>query len=119
MLEDRACSETIDSAYAVHEALGAWHGPSTYKAALAHEVASRGLPVHRDATLSVLYKGRVVGSFPADLLVEERILVVIRADARLGEEQRSETVRGVVAGGVRVGLVFNFGLAELSFSRVY
>lgn len=119
ILEDRACGETIDAAFAVHEALGSWHAASTYQGALALEVSSRGLPVHRDATLSVLYRQKVVGSFPADLLVDERVLVLVRAAPHLDDERRSETVRGLAAGGLRVGLVFNFGQPELFFARVF
>ena len=118
VLEDRACAETIDAAYAVHAALGSWHDAATYKSALALEVGARGLRVHRDATLSVIYRQRVVGAFPADLLVEERVLAIVKADPRLTEDARTETVRGLAAGGVRVGLVFNFGLPELFFARV-
>lgn len=119
MLDDRATADTIDAALAVHEALGSWHDAATYKNALALEVATRGLLAHKDATLSVLYRQRVVGSFPADLLVDERILVLVRAAPELSAEQRTETVRGLSAGGLRVGLVFNFGLPELFFARVF
>lgn len=118
LLDDRACSETIDAAFAVHAALGSWHDAATYKNALALEIATRGLRVHRDATLSVLYKQKAVGAFPADLLVEERVLAIVKADPQLTGEHRMETVRGIAAGGVRVGLVFNFGVRELFFARV-
>lgn len=118
LLDDRACSETIDAAFAVHAALGSWHDAATYKNALALEIATRGLRVHRDATLSVLYKQKAVGAFPADLLVEERVLAIVKADPQLTGEHRTETVRGLAAGGVRVGLVFNFGVRELFFARV-
>ena len=49
---------------------------------------------------------------------EDRVLVIVRADAALTNDHRTETVRGVVAGGVRVGLVFNFGVSELFFARI-
>ncbi|OGQ23582.1 MAG: hypothetical protein A2138_10385 [Deltaproteobacteria bacterium RBG_16_71_12] len=119
MLEDRVTADTIDAALEVHEALGSWHEAATYKNALALEVAARGLVAHKDATLSVLYRQRVVGSFPADLLVDERLLVLVRAAPELSAELRTETVRGLSAGGIRVGLVFNFGQPELFFARVF
>jgi GxxExxY protein len=118
LLDDRACAETIDAAFAVHAALGSWHQADTYKSALAVELATRSLRVHRDATLSVLYKQQAVGAFPADLLVEERVLVIVKADPSLTGEHRTETVRGLATGGVRVGLVFNFGVSELFFARI-
>jgi GxxExxY protein len=118
VLEDRACSETLDAAYAVHEALGAAHEASTYLNALAAELHGRGFVAHRRATFSVLYKGQVVGSFAADLLVEERLLVQVSADRALLPEHKSDTLRGLAAGGVKVGLAFNFGAAELFFARI-
>lgn len=118
LLDDRACADTIDAAFAVHAALGSWHQAETYKNALALEIGTRNLRVHRDATLAVLYRQKAVGAFPADLLVEERVLVIVKADPSLTSDHRTETVRGIVAGGVRVGLVFNFGVSELFFARI-
>lgn len=118
ILEDRACADVIDAAFAVHEALGVAHEAATYLNALTHELVSRGLTAHRQATFSVVYKGRVVGSFAADLLVAERVLVQVVADRALSPEHKTDTLRGLAAGGVKVGLVFNFGAAELFFARI-
>ncbi len=117
-LEDRACTETLDAALTVRDALGAWHAAPTYLAALTVELGHRGLRAHRDASLSVVYRGKVVGALQADLLVEDRVLVLVRADPALGDPQRFDALRGLAAAGVRVGLAFNFGGAELQFSRV-
>lgn len=119
ILEDRHTSEAIDAAFRVHEALGVAHDEATYRAALTVELVHRGLRVNRDATFSVLYRERVVGTFHADLLVEEKLLVQIKADASLTDAHRTDTIRGLAAGGVKLGLVFNFGLAELFFARIY
>lgn len=119
LLEDRTCAEIIDAAFAVHEALGAWHAAGTYQGAMAVELAARSCAVHRDATLSVVYRKKVVGSFAADLIVDERVLVLVRAERSLTEDHRTDAVRGVQMGGVRVGLVFNFADAELFFARLF
>jgi GxxExxY protein len=118
VLEDRACSESIDAAFRVHEALGAWHAAPTYLGALAIELHHRGLAAHRSASLSVVYRGRVVGSLEADLLVEERVLILVRAEPTLTTPARFEALRGLAASGIRVGLAFNFGAAELHFARI-
>jgi GxxExxY protein len=118
LLEDRACAETLDSAFRVHAALGAWHAPETYLNALTFEVLSRGLVAHRNASLSVVYRGKVVGSLVADLLVEERVLILVRADIALSDAHKIDALRGLAASGVRVGLAFNFGLPEMVFARV-
>lgn len=118
MLEDRVCAETIDAAFQVHEALGVAHDATTYLGALAVELSHRGLKTHRQATFSVLYRQRVVGTFAADLLIEDRVLVQVVADRSLTPEHKTETLRGLAAGGVHLGLVFNFGLPELFFARI-
>ena len=118
ILDDRACAETIDAAYDVHEALGSAHEPLTYLNALTVELQHRGRTAHRNATFSVVYRGRVVGAFPADLLVDERVLVQVAADAALTPEQKTVALRGLSAGGVKLGLVFNFGTPELFFARL-
>jgi GxxExxY protein len=118
VLEDRACSETLDAAFRVHEALGAWHAAPTYLGALAVELQHRGLLAHRAASLSVVYRGRVVGSLEADLLVEDRVLVLVRAEPTLTTPARFEALRGLAASQIRVGIAFNFGAAELHFARI-
>lgn len=118
VLEDRACAETVDAAAAVHDALGAWHAPATYLEALTVELAHRGLRAHRSASISVLYRGRVVGSLEADLLVEDRLLILVRAERELLDIARLDVLRGLAAANVRVGLLLNFGATELNFARI-
>lgn len=118
LLEDRATAETLDAAFVIHESLGAWHGAATYINALAVELAHRHLHAQRAASLSVVYRGKVVGGLEADLLVDHRILVLVRADPTLAEPSRFEALRGLAAADIRVGLAFNFGAPELLFARV-
>jgi GxxExxY protein len=118
VLEDRACSELLDAALRVHDALGAWHAGPTYLGALVVELQHRGLAAHRAASFSVVYRGRVVGSFEADLLVEDRVLVIVRAEAELEVPARFEALRGLSSSDIRVGLALNFGGAELRCARV-
>lgn len=118
LLDDRACSEAIDAALAVHQGLGAWHVASTYREALVVELRHRGLNTHRAPSLSVVYRGKVVGAFEADLLVEDRVLIVVSADLDDGRAERKEVLRGVATADVRVGLAFNFAHAELRCARL-
>jgi GxxExxY protein len=118
ILADRTCAETIDSAFAVHRALGGLHAPDTYLRALVVELGARGIPVHRGATFSVVYREKIVGNFASDLLVDERVVVRVVADPALYLEHKTEMVRGLSAGGVRLGLVFNFGVGDLQFARI-
>lgn len=118
LLDDRACADTLDAAMTVSEALGAWHAAPTYLEALAAELAHRQLRAHRSASLSVVYRGKVVGNVEADLLVEDRVLVLVRAEPGLATLDRFDALRGLAASGIRVGLIFNFGAPQLQFARI-
>jgi GxxExxY protein len=120
ILSDRDCANIIDAAFAVHSALGVGHDPTTYRNALSVELRTRGQSCHKDATFSVVYKKEVVGTFAADLLVDHRVLVQVVADPTgLGfADSKTDTLRGIAAGDVNVGLAFNFGRPDLFFARI-
>lgn len=119
VLQDRVCAETLDAAYAVHAALGPAHDRITYRNALVVELLARNTRAERNATFSVLYRQKVVGTFEADVLVEGQVLVQVNASPMLTEAQKSVTLRGLAAGGVKLGLAFNFGAPELFFARLF
>lgn len=118
ILQDRACSSTLDAAFTVHAALGFAHAADTYRNALAHELKQRGLRPLRQASFSVVYKERVVGTYRADLLVEDRILVQVISEQHPSPNASTDLIRGLHASDLRVGLLFNFGLPELAFARI-
>ncbi|MCP4504502.1 MAG: GxxExxY protein [Deltaproteobacteria bacterium] len=118
ILQDRSFSEVLDAALDVHNGLGPGHLDKTYQNALCVELSRRGRVVHREPTFSVMYKNQVVGTYVADVLVDERVLVKVTALAGLNAESKTDTLRGLVAGGVKVGVLFNFALPELFFARI-
>jgi|GEM_PF-919176 len=118
VLNDRSFSETLDAAFEVHKALGPGHAQLTYKNALVVELRQRGRVVHKEPTFSVLFKQQVVGSYVADVLVDERVLVKVAAEPTLTHDSKTDTLRGLVAGGVKVGVLFNFAAADLFFARI-
>lgn len=117
-LDDRACAQTIDAAFYVHEVLGAHHAPDTYKNALIVELQHRQIKLHQNASFSVVFRNKIVGSFIADILVEERILIQVVNRLTQAEGRRHDMLRGLAAGGLKVGLSFCFGDGELSFARI-
>ena len=118
ILGDRSFSETLDAAFEVHTGLGPGHAELTYKNALVIELRQRGRVVHKEPTFSVLYKRQVVGSYIADVLVDERVLVKVVAEPSLTHDSKTDTLRGLVAGGVKVGVLFNFATPDLFFARI-
>ena len=118
ILEDRACSDAIDAAFEIHRALGTAHTKETYLSALALELRLKERHVARHASFSVLYRKQVVGSFVADLVLDDRVLIQAVAGSLSHDETYLEPIRGLASGGLSVGLVFNFRAPELSFYRI-
>ena len=83
-MQDQALTgRIIGCAFTVHKALGAGFAEKVYENALRIELIKEGLRVHQQAPIRVYYEGQVVGDYCADLWVEGRIIVELKAVQRL------------------------------------
>lgn len=99
----------IGAAYKVYNTLGSGFLEKVYENALCMEIEILGLEVERQAPIKVLYKGKVVGEYFADLLVEKNIIVELKAVTELNRAHEVQLVNYLRATGLRVGLLINFG----------
>ena len=106
--------QTIGAAIEVHRALGPGYLESIYEAALFHELTLRGLKVERQRKLEVVYKGVLVGSHRADLIVNELVLVELKAVEKLMPVHSAQVISTLKTGGLDVGLLINFNEAVLT-----
>ena len=110
MVEDKALTEKIiGCAFKVHNALGSGFLEKVYANALRLELVNSGLSVRQQEPIAVCYEGQVVGEYYADLWVDERVIVEIKAVVTLDKSHESQLVNYLVATGVDVGLLINFG----------
>ena len=107
--EQDLSSKIIEAAYKVHNTLGAGFLEKVYLNSMAIELAKAGLQFVQQAPITVLYAGQPVGDYYADLLVENRIIVELKAHASLSKEHEVQLVNYRVATGVDTGLLINFG----------
>src|SRR5574337_2180626 len=109
-MEINALTERIiGCAYAVHNALGPGFLEKVYENALRIELEEAGLAVAQQQPISVRYRERVVGDFFADLLVENRVLIELKAVLNLTKEHEVQLVNYLTATGIDDGLLINFG----------
>lgn len=117
-MEDQGLTEKIiGCAMRVHSALGPGFLESVYQRALAHELRKAGLKVECEKPIAVHYDGVVVGDFSADLLVEDRVMLELKANQTLALVNEVQLVNYLTATGVEVGLLLNFGAERLEFKR--
>jgi GxxExxY protein len=106
----RSVSERILGAFfEVYWGLGPGFLESVYGNALAFEFERRGIMFKREAPLTVFYRGQEAGSFRADFVVEEAVLLELKAVDRLLEAHSSQTLNYLHATGIEVGMLLNFG----------
>jgi GxxExxY protein len=99
----------IGAFYEVYNALGYGFAESVYLRALALELYVRRIPVVREVPVHVLYKGVTVGTFRAGLIVEDAVVVEIRAGEAVCEGDRSQLLNYLRCSAKEVGLLLHFG----------
>ncbi len=103
----------IGCAIAVHRELQGGYVEAIYENALAHELRKAGLLVERQVKFPVYYDGVPVGEHRADLIVERKVVVELKAVADLGDQHVSQVMSTLRAAGINVGLLLNFNEARL------
>ena len=109
----------IGCAMKVHSALGPGFLESVYQNALKHELQKAGLVVETEVRLQVRYDGIVVGTFDADMLVENTLLIENKAVQAFVAAHEVQLVNYLTATGLNEGLLFNFGTARLEFKKKF
>jgi GxxExxY protein len=109
-MKDESLTETIiGCAFQVHNALGVGFLEKVYENALRIELSKRGLKVRQQEPITVYYDGQVVGEFYADLLVEDRVIIELKAVRSLDKAHEVQLVNYLTATGLDTGLLINFG----------
>lgn len=119
LAESDLTERVIGVYYSVYNELGNGFLESVYESALALALRDHGLSLQQQAPLRVDFRGRSVGEFRADLLVEGRLIIEIKAVSRLVEAHEMQLVNYLKATGIRVGLLMNFGPHPEFKRRVY
>lgn len=109
--------EIIGAAMEVHRSLGPGFLENIYQAALEFELQARGLNADCQRTLNVRYKDRMIGRFKADLVVEEKVIVELKAASDISTSFEAQLLNYLRATGIRVGLLLNFGAKSLQIRR--
>lgn len=99
----------IKAFYKVYNTLGYGFLEEVYQNALFIELASMDLIVEKQEQVKVYYEGEEVGEYFADLIVEECVIVELKAAETLCEEHEFQLINYLKATEIEVGLLLNFG----------
>jgi GxxExxY protein len=111
MDDEELTEKIIGCAYMVHNVLGHGFLEKVYENALRIELERQGLSVKQQTPIKVYYEGEIVGDYFADLLVEQKVLIELKAVQNLNKEHEVQLVNYLTATDIHVGLLINFGLS--------
>jgi len=110
----------IGSSFEVHKFLGNGFQEVIYQRALAWEMKQAGLQFAREIEQDIFYKDlpEPIGTRRADFVVEEKVLVELKATIKLEEVHLAQALNYLKAYRLEVGLLINFGAKSLEFKRL-
>lgn len=109
MTDQELLSIIREAAYQVRLALAPGYLESVYQNALVYELSERGILAEKEVPIEVVYKGIVVGEFRADILVEKRIILELKAVRELNPIHEAQLVNYLSATGLDYGYLINYG----------
>jgi len=108
-LHKELTSSIINCFYKVYNELGYGFLEKVYENALKIELESQGLYVEKQKPITVFYKNNSVGEYFADLIVENVVILELKAAETLCEEHEMQLINYLKATNIEVGLLLNFG----------
>ena len=109
MLHQELSQNIIRIYYQVYNELGFGFLEKVYENAMFFELNNSGFFTQKQLPIKVHYKHREVGEYYADLIVENKIILELKAAESLAEEHECQLINYLKATDIVVGLLFNFG----------
>jgi len=108
----------IGCAYAVQNELGCGFLEKVYENALVHACRKAGMNVEQQVATTVLFDGVVVGNYIADLIVEETVLIELKAVQALTDIHKAQCLNYLKATSLPVCLLLNFTKPRVEVKRL-
>ena len=118
LLEENLTYSIRGAVYEVYQHLGHGYLEKVYERALVTELGQRGLDARPQVPFFVRYKDTIVGEYYVDVLVENRVVVELEAQSRLGPADETQLLNYLKASGLRVGMLVNFAHPKAQIRRL-
>ncbi len=114
----RLSERVLKCAQNVSHGLGAGFLEKVYENALCIELTQAGIPFQRQQQFVISYKGEDVGNYIADIVVNDKLLIELKALSGFSKEHDAQVMNYLKASGLTVGLLLNFGVTRLGIRRM-
>jgi len=119
LLYDQLTGKILEACFEVINELGAGFLESVYQRALLIALRQKGIETQAEVPLPVMFRGESVGDFVADIVVEGKVVVELKAVRALAPEHQAQVINYLKASGIEVGLLVNFGSPKLEYRRLH
>jgi len=110
--------QIIAAVYEVHNVLGSGFLENVYGKALVKELTLRGLKAEPQKEIIVKYKNEEVGCYYADILVNDDVILELKAVDNLSKVHEAQLLNYLKATEKRIGLLINFGKQRVEYKRL-
>ena len=117
MIYEELTSKILEACFDVSNTLGVGYLESVYENALFVALIQKEIKVERQVSLKVKFRDVIVGDFKADMIVEGKVLLELKAVDTLAKEHYAQLLNYLKTTGIEVGLVINFGNPRLQYRR--
>lgn len=104
--------------FKVHNELGPGFLESVYEKALIEELTCEGLKVESEKSINLMYKAKKIGTHRLDLVVDDKIVIEIKAVERFSIHHRAQVTSYLKASGYKLGILVNFSKSKVEYLRV-
>ena len=104
--------------FEVSRTLGAGFLEKVYENALMVELMERGIKAENQAPIRVLYKDETVGEYFADILVQDKVIIELKAVENLSKLHEAQILNYLKATEIQVGLLVNFKHPKAEIKRM-
>ena len=116
---DELCYKVIGAAMAVHRHFGPGYLEEVYKNALMVELEMLGVQSDKEVPIAVNYKGVRVGDYRADVIIDNRLILELKAVTTINPSHEAQLVNCLNATGIEDGLLINVGATSLQHKHKY
>ena len=108
----------VGLAMEAHNKLGYGFLEKVYENALMVLLRKEGIKAERQAPITVYFDGEVVGDYYADILIDNKIILELKAAVNIADTHRAQTLNYLKATGLRLAMILNFGKERLEYERL-
>lgn len=118
ILHQELAYKIVGLAMEVHSKLGNGFLEKVYENALMVLFRKSGIEAIQQAPITVMFEGEAVGSYYADILVEDKIILELKTVSEISESHKAQALNYLKATGLRLAIILNFANPSLEYQRV-